>query len=86
MGEKLESIYDAYHNRYPSFEEAYQKAKETEKLQAYDRSFAVDRHGNVYYQEHIVGFAARGTEDSIVWTQKGLLASFTRNRPQLNWR
>ena len=86
MGQRLEGLYEAYHNIYPSFEEAYAKAKATERLVAYDRSFAVDKRGAVYYQDHKVGAAARGTEDSIVWTPKGLLASFVRNRPQLNWR
>lgn len=86
FGAMLEGLHAAYVNEYPGFAAAYAQARETGKLVAYDRSFAVGSTGKVYYQSHHVGQAHGDDEAAITWTQRGLLASFTRQRPQLNWR
>lgn len=86
IGTILEGLHQAYINEYPSFAEAYGKAKEIRKIVAYDRSFAVSAAGDVYYQTHKVGRANSPVEEEIIWTKKGLLASFVRQRPALNWR
>lgn len=86
MGGILEGLNDCYKNNFPSFTEAYAIAKEEERLVAYDRSFAVSNRGIVFYQCHKVGHATSMQEDGIRWTEKGLLASFIRQRPKLNWR
>ena len=86
LGGVLEGIDDCYHNVFPSFEAALELAKEREQIVAYDRSFAVSPRGVVFYQTHKVGHTTGPKEDSIVWTKKGLLASFCRERPTLNWR
>ena len=85
FGAMLEGLHYAYINEYPSFEAAYKQAKETQKTVAYDRSFAIMKDGKVLYQSHVVGTAPDANEENIVWTKKGLLASFVRARPKLNW-
>ena len=86
FGAMLEGLYLAYIDKYPSFKEAYLGSRDTGKLVAYDRSFAVDAEGKVWYQGHRVGQAINDKEEDITWTKTGLLASFTRLRPKLNWR
>lgn len=86
LGSILEGIHDCYTGKFPSFSEAYHLAKEGERIVAYDRSFAVSGRGVVFYQGLKVGHTTSEDEDGIKWTKKGLLASFIRHRPQLNWR
>lgn len=86
LGCYMEGINDCYHNVFPTFEEGLILAKETGKIVAYDRSFAVNPRGIIFYQTYKVGHAGGAREENIQWTKKGLLASFIRQRPTLNWR
>ena len=85
LGMVLPAMQKAYLNNYPEFAVAKEMARVKEATVAYDRSFAITAAGRVHYQGTPVGRAIDGNEANIVWTPKGLLASFVRNRVALNW-
>lgn len=56
------NIYDTLTGVYPSFEDAYREAMDIEGARAFDRQFAVDWGGNIYYKSELVG----NSEDGVI--------------------
>lgn len=51
------SIADTLAGNYPTFPKAYRKATDTNGTYAFDRQFAIDFEGNIYYKTKCVGKA-----------------------------
>jgi len=54
-GYDLPEVADTYFNRYPVFPKAFKKAIDSQGTCAFDRQFAVDFNGNIYYKQMAVG-------------------------------
>jgi hypothetical protein len=53
---------DVFEGNYPTFAEALEKANKSRGACAFDRQFAVDKNGNVFYKTKKVGSAKKSTE------------------------
>lgn len=62
---ELPCILDSYQNRYPSLIQAFEKAIETNGTVAFDKQFAIDCLGRVYYKWNQVGQYKHGFIDFI---------------------
>jgi hypothetical protein len=52
---RLRTIYSSIIGEFPSLEEAYEKAKESQGLTAFDRQFAVSYNRDIYFRDKFVG-------------------------------
>lgn len=67
----IPEVADAIMNRYPTFEAALEEAKRVRGACAFDKQFAVDRRGNIFYKNDVVGkvdMNATSIQD-IVWQE-----------------
>lgn len=82
----FEGLARTYQNIYPSFEEAYEKAVDKGIPTAFDRSFAIDRAGCLFYQGRLIGEANPRGEEFSKLNALGEAVKPVRHCPKLKWR
>lgn len=82
----FKSIHNTYNNIFPSFDAAYERAVEKGIPTAFDRSFAIDRLGRLYFKGKNIGKANPRGEEFSVLTEYGKAVQCVRNVPKLKWR
>ena len=80
------SLHKTYENIYPSYEEAFELAVDKGIPTAFDRSFAIDRKGNLYYRSKMIGTANPRGEEFCDLTAAGRELLKVRFVPKLKWR
>lgn len=82
----FEGMSRTYQNLFPSFDEAYEKAVDKGIPTAFDRSFAIDRDGSLYYQGRLIGEANPRGEEFSKLNLLGEAIKPVRHCPKLKWR
>ena len=80
------SLYKTYENIYPSYEEAFEMAVDKGIPTAFDRSFAIDYRGRLYYRTKLIGTANPRGEEFSDLTDAGRELLKVRFIPKLKWR
>lgn len=86
IGSCLKYLNNTYKNIFPDYKEAYKLAIETQTPTAFDRSFAVDRNGILFFRGNAIGRANPDREDLSDFNRLGKAVQKVRNIPKLNWR
>lgn len=86
VGSCLKYLNNTYKNIFPDYKEAYKLAVETQTPTAFDRSFAVDRQGLLFFRGNAIGRANPDREDLSEFNSLGKAVQKVRNIPKLNWR
>ena len=80
------SLFKTYENIYPSYEEAFEMAVDKGIPTAFDRSFAIDYRGHLYYRNKLIGTANPRGEEFSDLTDAGRELLKVRFIPKLKWR